>query len=68
MKFNVGDKVYKPAGYRFVGEVLAAFVVPNRFPNMGGERYVVINSDGLMHIFNPGQLEHRVEPAPEYKL
>lgn len=51
-EYLVGDKVYKPKGYKFVGEVIMAG------KNSQGEwRYVVENGDGLLHIFNGSQLE-----------
>ena len=48
----VGDHVAKISGdYRFVGVVVAAF------GKLGGSRrYVVENSDGVLHIFSGKQL------------
>lgn len=54
-KFNVGERVIKTSGYRYVGLIKAAFV--NSFDDW---RYVVENEDapGMLHIFNGEQLEH----------
>lgn len=43
--------VYKPKGYRFIGPVVAAFT-----KTTGEVRYVVENSDGMLHIFSGAQL------------
>lgn len=50
----VGDKVRKPKGYSFPGEVRAVFT--NR---AGDTRYVVERdlAPGMLHIFAPSQLE-----------
>lgn len=55
-QFQVGDLVTKPAGYRFCGVVLAAYRIPPGYICEGQWRYVVINADGLQHIFNGSQL------------
>ena len=53
-KFKVGDKVYKPNGYSFPGEVRAAFTNTHC-----EDRYVVELADnGMLHIFTETQLEH----------
>lgn len=51
-EFAVGDRVKKITGrYKFVGVVVAAF------HNLSNDRrYVVENSDGLLHIFRPQNL------------
>ena len=53
-KFKVGDKVYKPKGYRFPGTVVATF------KNTQGLKRVVaeLKDNGMLHIFNEEQLEH----------
>lgn len=52
MKFKVGDKVNKVAGYSFPGSVRAAFTTEE-----GEARYVVqLQEYGLLHIFNESQL------------
>lgn len=49
--FDLGDRVEKIAGYKFVGVVVA------RFRNMEGHmRYCVEHHDGMIHIFRPAQL------------
>jgi hypothetical protein len=54
--FGVGDRVTKVGGdYRFEGEVRAVFT-----KRSGKVRYVVENGDGLLFIFNEGNLR----PAP----
>ena len=52
-KFNVGDKAYKPKGYKFPCEIRAVFT------NKAGEIRIVAEMDdyGLLHIFNEEQLE-----------
>jgi len=57
-KFKVGDRVYKPLGYGFPGIVVAVF------PTTSGSWRVVaeFEGNGMLHIFNEGQLEKR-EPA-----
>lgn len=52
MKFKIGDKAHKPKGYRFNSIVVAVF------KTVAGEtRIVAENGDGLLHIFNEGNLE-----------
>ena len=55
MKFNIGDKVYKPKGYKFPGTIVSVF------NNMKGETRLVTEMDdiGILHIFNEKQLEKR---------
>jgi hypothetical protein len=48
-----GDTVIKTSGYRFAGVVVAAFCKRDGT----SMRYVVENDDGLLHIFNAGQLQ-----------
>lgn len=60
-KFRVGAKVRKLKGYRFAGEVRAVFT-----KTTGETRIVVENGDGMLHIFNEGQMEHDSEAAPSY--
>jgi hypothetical protein len=51
-KFQPGQRVRKPKGYRFDATILAVF------KNLSGEwRVVAENGDGLLHIFNESQLE-----------
>ena len=54
-KFEVGDKAYKPKGYKFPCTVISVF------ETLSGEVRVVGEMDdfGLLHIFNEHQLSHR---------
>ena len=57
-EFNIGDPVCKVKGYMFPGEVRAVV------KTIAGEtRYVVEctakGCEGMLHIFNAGQLERR---------
>jgi hypothetical protein len=53
MKFKVGDKVYKPKGYKFPGTVVAVFTTTS-----GDIRIVAeMDDNGMLHIFNENQLE-----------
>ena len=59
-KFKVGDKISKPKGYHFEGEIRSVFTTIN------GELRVVAelttaNGLGMLHIFNESQLELRHE-------
>jgi hypothetical protein len=53
MKFQIGDKVVKPKGYRFPATIVAVFTT------VKGDVRVVAEMDGygLLHIFNEEQLE-----------
>jgi hypothetical protein len=52
-KFKIGDKVYKPKGYKFPGIVVAIFQTTS------GEKRVVAEliDNGMLHIFAEEQLE-----------
>lgn len=52
-KFKVGDKAYKPKGYKFPCTIVAVF------HTTGGATRVVAEMDdnGMLHIFNENQLE-----------
>ena len=54
-KFKVGDKVYKPKGYKFPGIVVAIFTTTN------GETRIVaeMEDNGMLHIFSETQLNIR---------
>lgn len=54
-KFKIGDKVYKPTGYKFDGIVVSVF------KTTGGEIRVVaeLEDNGMLHIFSEKQLEQR---------
>lgn len=53
---GIGDKVRKPKGYPFPGEVRAVFLTKS-----GKLRYVVEATgedyEGMLHIFSPEQIE-----------
>ena len=53
MKFEVGDKIYKPKGYKFPGTIVSVF------KTIKGETRLVAEMDniGILHIFNENQLE-----------
>lgn len=52
-KFKIGDKVYKPKGYKFPGIVVSVFQTTS------GETRIVAEmiDNGILHIFNETQLE-----------
>ena len=52
-KFKLGDKVYKPKGYKFPGIVVSVFTTT------GGQKRVVAEmiDNGMLHIFSEEQLE-----------
>lgn len=54
MKFKVGDKAYKPKGYKFPCTIVSVF------HNTNGDVRLVAELDGygMLHIFNENQLEH----------
>ena len=43
-KFKVGDKVYKPTGYKFISTIVSVFKTKK-----GHTRIVAENEDGLLH-------------------
>jgi len=57
-KFKIGDKAYKPKGYKFPCTIVSVF------ETIGGNVRVVAEMDdyGLLHIFNEDQLDHYTEP------
>lgn len=54
MKFKVGDKAYKPNGYKFPCTIVSVF------GNLNGDIRIVgeMDDNGMLHIFNERQLEH----------
>lgn len=52
-KFKIGDKVFKPKGYKFPGTVVSIFQTTS------GETRIVAEmlDNGMLHIFNENQLE-----------
>ena len=53
-KFEVGDKAYKPKGYKFPCTIVAVFETVEGNVRVVGE----MDDYGLLHIFNEQQLEH----------
>ena len=51
-KFKVGDKIYKPKGYKFDGTVVSVFETTS------GEIRIVaeLKDNGMLHIFSEKQL------------
>ena len=54
MKFKVGDKAYKPKGYKFPCTVVSVFQTTEGETRLVGE----MEGNGMLHIFNESQLEH----------
>lgn len=52
-KFKVGDKVYKPKGYKFPGIVVSVFYTTKNEVRIVAEMI----DNGMLHIFNENQLE-----------
>ncbi len=53
-KFKVGDKAWKPKGYKFPCTIVSVFETTN-----GSIRIVAeMDDNGMLHIFNQDQLEH----------
>ena len=63
-KFKIGDKAYKPKGYKFPCTIVGVFKTTK------GEIRVVGEMDGygMLHIFNEDQLAHRLESEAFSKL
>lgn len=55
-KFKVGDKAYKPKGYKF------DCIIVSVFKNTKGQIRIVGEMEGndMLHIFNEKQLEKRI--------
>jgi hypothetical protein len=53
MKFQEGDKAYKPKGYKFPCTIVSIFKTSDGQTRLVGE----MDEYGLLHIFNEGQLE-----------
>jgi hypothetical protein len=53
MKFKIGDKAYKPKGYKFECTIVAIFTTTNNEIRIVGEML----DNGMLHIFNESQLE-----------
>ena len=63
-KFKIGDKAYKPKGYKFPCTIVSVF------ETLAGNIRVVAEMDeyGLLHIFNETQLEHSTLDVSTKKL
>lgn len=61
-KFKIGDKAYKPKGYKFPCIIVSVFETVEGKVRVVGE----MDDYGLLHIFNEDQLEHLppLEPWP----
>lgn len=64
-KFSVGDKVYKPKGYKFNGTIVSVFQTTKNETRVVAELDECSNSGGMLHIFNENQLELRVNEEKE---
>jgi hypothetical protein len=53
-KFRIGDKAYKPKGYKFPCTIVSIFKTTNGDIRIVGE----MDDNGMLHIFNESQLEH----------
>ena len=64
VKFKIGDKAYKPKGYKFPCTIVSVF------ETLAGNIRVVAEMDeyGLLHIFNETQLEHNTLDTSTKKL
>jgi hypothetical protein len=54
IKFNVGDRAYKPKGYKFPCTIVSIFKTTSGDIRIVGE----MDDNGMLHIFNENQLEH----------
>lgn len=52
-KFKIGDKVYKPKGYKFPGTVVSVFRTTSDEIRVVAE----LEDNGMLHIFSESQLE-----------
>jgi hypothetical protein len=53
-KFKVGDRAYKPKGYKFPCTIVSVFKTTEGEVRIVGE----MEDNGMLHIFNENQLEH----------
>ena len=53
-KFKIGDKAYKPKGYKFPCTIVSVFETTSAQVRVVAE----MEEYGLLHIFNEDQLEH----------
>jgi hypothetical protein len=52
-KFKIGDKAYKPKGYKFECTIVSIFNTTNGDTRIVGE----MHDNGMLHIFNEKQLD-----------
>jgi hypothetical protein len=52
-KFKIGDKAYKPKGYKFPCTIVSIFRTTDGKVRIVGE----MENNGMLHIFNEEQLE-----------
>lgn len=64
-KFEIGDKVYKPKGYKFNGTIVSVFQTTKNETRVVAELNECSNSGGMLHIFNEDQLELRIDEEKE---
>jgi hypothetical protein len=53
-KFKIGDKAYKPNGYKFPCTIVSIFETTEGEIRIVGE----MDDNGMLHIFNEKQLEY----------
>ena len=53
-KFKIGDKAYKPKGYKFPCTIVSIFETTEGEIRIVGE----MDDNGMLHIFNEKQLEY----------
>lgn len=63
-KFQIGDKVYKPEGYKFDGTVVSVFKTTKDATRL----VVEMEGNGMLHIFNEKQLEKVAPKSIEERL
>jgi hypothetical protein len=64
VKFKIGDKAYKPKGYKFPCTIVSVFET-----NVGNVRVVAeMDEYGLLHIFNEDQLDHSTSNVSTKKI
>jgi hypothetical protein len=63
-KFKIGDKAWKPKGYKFPCTIVSVFETTSGDIRVVGE----LDELKMLHIFNEGQLEHCPEAFFENPL
>ena len=62
-KFKVGDKAFKPKGYKYPCTIVSVFETTSGEVRIVGE----LDDYKMLHIFNETQLEHKKLPWPKKK-